>query len=166
MNDELHGLAGIMARLWPSVLAVAFTDLAPNKMRCTGTRAESSSGIGSPAMSVAWHPNGHRLGVSRKSGKVSVYDIRKLGSKPKVICEKSFGWELNKFMFYGDGDQVVAAYGHQGKGGFKVLQVCSSPELPLDTVEAIKAMRASLCCKAALHPVSYTHLTLPTTPYV
>lgn len=79
--------------------------------------------MGNAALALAWHPSGTRLGVSRKNGKFSIYDIRKLGSKPKAVCEKTLGWELNKFLFFGSGDRIVASYGHKSRGGYKVLKV-------------------------------------------
>jgi hypothetical protein len=90
-----------------------------------GTKADSSEGIGSAALGLAWHPNGTRLGVSRKNGKFSIYDTRKMGVKPKAVCEKTLPWELNQFLFFGSGDRIVASYGHHSRGGYKILKVCT-----------------------------------------
>jgi hypothetical protein len=72
---------------------------------------------------MAWHPNGVRLGISCINGKFSIYDIRKLGSKPRLLVEEKFSWELNNFIFADKGDRIIASYGHRQKGGYKVMQV-------------------------------------------
>lgn len=108
-----------------------------------GTKAESSEGIGSSALGLAWHPNGTRLGVSRKNGKFSIYDTRKMGVKPKAVCEKTLPWELNQFLFCGSGDRIVASYGHHSRGGYKVLKVCAPPKRAMS-----RARMTGLC-----HPV-------------
>lgn len=88
-----------------------------------GGKADVQDSIGSPALAMAWHPGGTRLGVARRNGKISIYDIRKLGSKARAVCEETLTWELNKFLFVGGGDTLVASYGHQQRGGFRVLKV-------------------------------------------
>ena len=86
-------------------------------------QSESKESLGSAALALAWHPNGTRIGVSRKNGKFTLYDIRKLGSRARAVCEKTFTWELNSFAFWGDGSLLIASYGYKTHGGFKVLQV-------------------------------------------
>lgn len=65
------------------------------------------------------------MGVARRNGKFSIFDVRRLGGKAVSVCEETFHWEMNKFLFVGEGESVVASYGHLQGGGFKVLNVCS-----------------------------------------
>jgi hypothetical protein len=88
-----------------------------------GGKLDVQDEIGSPALAVQWHPGGIQLGVARRNGKFSIFDVRRLGSKAVSVCEETFHWEMNKFLFMGGGKSLVASYGHHQRGGFKVLNV-------------------------------------------
>ena len=115
-----------------------------------GGKADVQDSIGNPALAMAWHPGGTRLGVARRNGKLSIYDIRKLGSKARAVCEETLAWELNKFLFVGDGDRLVASYGHQQRGGFRVLKVRRPCALRLHSFCDARALRAA-CAHTAIH---------------
>ena len=89
-------------------------------------------------MALAWHPDGTRLLLSHRSGRVTMHDTRRIGRShssssssssstraPEVLAERSLTWELNAMRFTGDGRSILTAYGDGACGGVRLLSVRS-----------------------------------------
>lgn len=83
-------------------------------------------------MALAWHPDGTRLLLSHRSGRVTMHDTRRIGRSttaggssraPEVLAERNLTWELNAMQFTADGRSILAAYGDAAGGGVRLLAV-------------------------------------------
>lgn len=96
-------------------------------------------------LALAWHPNGIRLLLSHRSGRVTMHDTRRIGRTnsssrpPEIIAERELNWELNAMQFMADGKSILAAYGDTAGGGVRLLSV--------------RATLGSIACMTSAHLV-------------
>lgn len=83
-------------------------------------------------LALAWHPDGTKLLLSHRSGRVSMHDTRRIGRTnssssrpPELLGERNLNWELNAMQFTADGRSILAAYGDSSGGGVRLLAVSS-----------------------------------------
>ena len=100
--------------------------------------------------SVAFSPDGSRLAVTSDDKRVYLYDLRRPGPDPIAVISDDA--PVTQAVF-ADGGQVLVVGARDLStwnlnGGGRPTQIDRRPEMHVST------------------PVSYTHLTLPTTPYV
>jgi hypothetical protein len=107
----------ILAKL-RMVHAASRSDLKKASMRTPGD-----------VMALAWNPDGTRLLLSHRSGRVTVHDTRRVGRSnsssrpPELLSERDLNWELNAMQFTPDGRTILAAYGDTTGGGVRLLAV-------------------------------------------
>jgi hypothetical protein len=80
-------------------------------------------------LALAWHPDGTRLLLSHRSGRITMHDTRRVGRNnssnrpPELVAERNLEWELNAMQFTTDGRSILAAYGDTAGGGVRLLAV-------------------------------------------
>lgn len=91
-------------------------------------------------LAIAFHPDGTRLLAVQRSGKITLYDMRKAARKdggPAVaIKERPLPYDINDAQFSPDGTVIIAAYGvtvgNRMVGGLCILSV--SPPSPIQAL--------------------------------
>lgn len=87
-------------------------------------------------LALAWHPDGSRLLLSHRSGRVTMHDTRRIGRTnsssrpPELLSERVLDWELNAMQFTTDGRSILAAYGDAAGGGVRLMAVCTCSAPP------------------------------------
>ena len=82
-------------------------------------------------LALSFHPDGTRLLAVRRSGKITLYDMRKISRKdsgPAVVMkERPLPYDINAAQFTPDGTAIIAAYGvtvgSATVGGLRILSV-------------------------------------------